>query len=208
MHEVCLCDIALVTESDELAESNVVGVCPVEHGGSDCSGLGEDGQASCLGHLLCEGDVDTVLGVHVTETVGSEDPDSVFLCLCDELFLELCSLGTVLLESCGEDDRILDSCCFEVVKLGDDECILDDDDCEVDGLSDVNDALVCGDALDRLFLGVDGIQVVQVESCVDEVGDDHSTDLRCIVGCTDDSDRFWVKETFHKSDILLYSYKV
>ena len=188
MHEVRLCDVALVTERDELSESDVVGVCPVEHGGSDSSGLGEDGQVTCLGHLLCEGDVDTVLGVHVTEAVGSEDPDSVLLGLCDELLLELSSFGTVLLESCGEDDGILDACLVEVVKLGDDESVLDDDDSEVDGFSDVDDTLVCGNSLDHLLLGVDGIQVLQVESCVDEVGDDHSTNLRCVVGCTDDCD--------------------
>ena len=96
-----------------------------------------------------------------------------------------CSLGAVLLESGCEDGCVLDSSCLELGHLTGDECGLDRDDGEIDGCTDVDDGGVCLESLDLSTLGVDGVDG-SLETSVDHVLYEHSTQLGLIVGCSDD----------------------
>ena len=185
VEEVCLIDTCLVSECDEVGESHPVVVGPVDDGGSDRSGLGEHGDVSLSGKKVCECCVDTDPGVHDTETVGSQELDVVLLCGCDELLLELRTLGAVLFESGGEDGCVFDSGFLELGHLAGNEGRFDGDDGEVDGLTDLGDGGVCLQSLDLPSLGVDGVDG-SLETSVDHVLYEHSTQLGLIVGCSDD----------------------
>ena len=188
--KVGLVDVRLVSECDEVGEPYIVAVGPVDDRGTDSSGLGEDGDVSGLGQKVSESRVDACAGVHVPETVGSEEPDAVFLGLLLELLLELGSCRAVLLESCGQDGGILNSGLAQVGHLAGDVCGLDRDDCEVDGLADLGNVRVRLVALDHPALGVDRVKL-SLETGVNHILYEHSTELGLIVRSSYDCDRRW-----------------
>ena len=131
--------------------------------------------------------VDTGAGVHDSEAVGSQEPDSGLLGDLDELLLELRSGCALLLESGCEDGGVGHLGLAELLDLLCYEGVLDGEDREVDGLPDLGDGGVGLQALDLPALGIDGVELA-LEARVYHVLDKHTAQFGLIVGCTDDGD--------------------
>ena len=95
----------LVTNGDEVRETDTLAGCPVHDGGAVCAGLGDEGNVTACRETVCERGVYVVESGDVAQAVRPEQVDAVIQALLSNALLEL--FLTYLCKTGGDDGDIL-----------------------------------------------------------------------------------------------------
>jgi hypothetical protein len=164
---------------------------PVEDGGAERAGLGEEGDVAGLGHGGGEGRVHADGGHDDAEAVGADDPHLGELRPRGlELFFELLAVFTCFLEAGGEDEDAHDAGVAAFADDVGDELRGDADDGEIRRLRQALDVGIGLDAVDGLALGIHGVDDAVVARA-DQVAQDGIADAVGPLAGADDGDALW-----------------
>ena len=185
----------LVTDGDEVGESDALAGCPVHDGGAVCAGLGNECHVASCGETVGEGGVHVVEGGDVAKAVRAKQVDAVVQALLSDALLEL--LLTHFSETGGDDGDVLGAVGDAGVDNTFSETGGNQHNHQVHRLRKSIYAGVAGLAAEFLtgHLGVDAVKIALVVGG-DDVVEYNGAQLGGISGHADDCDALRIEECF------------
>ena len=202
LDKVDLRKVGLVPQADELREPHVVPDGPVHDRDAHGAGLGEEADRAFRQHVRSKGGVHIICGVDKTEAVRPQDADVLLPADLFKFFFEKRAASARFLESRADDNGRRDARCRALTERCGNEFCGDDDDRQIDGLSDIRYVCVHLEPQDLAARRVDRIQRAP-ELEPQEIVQYCMPDFLRVRGRADDGNGIGVEKAFEHHSVSL-----
>ena len=193
VEDIAKVDICRIAEGGDGGETDPARLGPVEDGGTQRTGLGNQCHATRQSGILAEGGIHADLGADQAQAVGAKQTQLIVMGDLQHATLQHRTLAIPLTKTGGNDDRGthpmlttgLDDIRYGAGRSADHR--------QVDGRGDLADGGVAGHPLQGLALGVDGVELT-METTGDQVFKYQGANGIGPVAGTEHSDGFWGKK--------------